>query len=115
MTQQIPDKLRYQGADIPLTYCPEYPPTYRVDAPPLPKDHPRITKTTHLRILSCCWRGYQGTWEIQADARLYLIALDDNLYQLQGSEPVLADWVSGSITLPNGKTVRIRRGWVSAG
>jgi hypothetical protein len=84
MTQQMRDKILRNSTAIPLVYAP-------LDAPPLPNNHPRIryASTGVLQIISCCWRGYQGTWEIKTDGRLYLIALDSTLSQLQSGEPSL--------------------------
>ena len=72
-------------------------------APPLPRDHPRIVVGKHGIFSTACWRGYIATWEIK-DGHLYLAELSDRYkYQLEGDEPLLADWFSGELTFTLGR------------
>jgi hypothetical protein len=61
------------------------------------------------------WRNYLGTWEIK-DKKLYLTKLEINACSQEHkkalpldklfpgrSQPILADWFSGSLILPQGK------------
>lgn len=62
--------------------------------------------------LTCCWRGYLGTWEI-LDDRLYLIRLRRPMAEsadivlstlLPGcGEKAFAHWYSGTLRIPQGK------------
>lgn len=66
---------------------------------------------------SAAWRGYQGQWAIR-DGKLYLDALIANpcskperqlplkAFFPGTSGPVLAEWFTGSLTVPQGKLVR---------
>lgn len=72
-------------------------------------------------VLSCCWRGYVGTWSIEGN-RLYLIGLDtdDNgkkvglEYLFPGHEKVFADWFSGELRIPYGNLMKyVHQGYAS--
>jgi hypothetical protein len=63
-------------------------------------------------LSSDLWRGYVGTWEIQAD-RLYLVDLNGSLQSgelatLESVFPgipdrVFADWFTGTLRIPQGR------------
>ena len=55
-------------------------------------------------ISTACWRGYVGSWEIKND-KFYLTGLSGE-YQLIGEEPLLADWFTGVIRVPQGEMLR---------
>ena len=72
--------------------------------PGFPEDHPRIIELTDKqiwakgeprRVSSNCWRGYIGSWEIK-EGKLYLLKLDRD-YELEGDEPLFADWVTAEL------------------
>ncbi len=69
--------------------------------PPLPENEPRITRSAETIRLSCCWRGYIGTWEIK-QGRLFLVGLSGD-YNLAEGEPIFADWYSGELIIPEGE------------
>ncbi len=105
MTAQIGELLIYEGEETSMTFC-----------PPFPEDHPRI-KTLQddeawaaagssggeadFVFSTACWRGYIGKWEIK-DRRLYLVHIVGQ-YQLEGDEPLFADWFSGVLRAPKGE------------
>jgi hypothetical protein len=99
MTAQIHERLIYEGERTSMAFC-----------PPIPQGHPRIAvldeeearrSTENIVIFSsACWRGYIGTWAIQRD-RFYLVAVEGK-YHLKGSEPLLADWFTGTLRIPRG-------------
>ena len=82
--------------------------------PPLPENHPRIIEIDENTLIpeeydyilfsTACWRHYQGAWEIKDD-HFYLIGLRGK-YCLQGEEPLLADWFSGSLHIPQGELLK---------
>ena len=50
---------------------------------------------------TACWRQYIGTWEVK-DGMFYLVSIDGR-YRLSGNAPILADWFTGTIRIPQGK------------
>jgi hypothetical protein len=100
MTERICEILFIEGKKTYLPFC-----------PPIPQDHPRISKSTGKRYIlsvmqrsTACWRGYQGTWEIKA-GRLYLKDLQGSI-ELKKGKPVLADWFSGVLSVPKGNMLK---------
>jgi hypothetical protein len=103
MTAQLREVLIYEGQQ-----------TSMATTPPLPEANARITplepvkadseNTSTILFSTACWRRYQGTWEIK-DGRLYLTRLR-GIYQLQGSEPLPADWYSGVLRVPRGELLK---------
>ncbi len=101
MTAQMHERLVFEGEQMSMMSC-----------PPLPEGHPRILtfepdlqapldrETSAIMFSTGCWRRYQGSWEIK-EGRFYLIGLRGR-FQLQGDEPLLADWFSGFICIPQG-------------
>lgn len=100
MTAQIHETLIYEGEETSMAFC-----------PPLPEGNPRLKELTDEEleksrpspgILStACWRQYVGTWEIR-DGRLYLVKIEGR-YALSRSEPLLADWFTGTLRIPRGE------------
>ena len=104
-TAQIPDRIIYKGDTLSLFANPlELYPNF---------DSLKLTSG----IISSCWRGYIAEWEI-IDNHLYLIGIfacfsytkRELLYDLKdlfGSQcidgKVKADWVTGTLTSPQGK------------
>lgn len=80
--------------------------------PPLPEGHSRIFALSDEEAYkdgaifgsTACWRGYQGAWEIR-DGRFYLVNLRGR-YNLHAGEPILADWFSGVLRIPQGKRLQ---------
>ncbi len=107
------DKLLINGKETPLIYSPEYlnPPNYshRINLP-LPENHPRIVIRANPRQREDA--GYIATWEIKEDRGFYLVALQDDLFELQDGDPLLADWISGSIRLSDKQEIHIKHGKV---
>lgn len=100
MTAQIGERLILDGKPTSMAFCPT-----------LPENHPRITEVSleearqddenAILFSTACWRGYQGTWQI-ADGRFYLVGLRGR-WRLSGDEPLLADWFSGVLRIPQGQ------------
>ena len=82
--------------------------------PSLPDDHPAIAQLSDeefeyqfsdtILLSSACWRGYIATWEIKKN-QLYLIAVKGR-YQMDGAEPIFADWFSGNLRIPKGERLK---------
>jgi len=83
----------------------------------------RHPKVTFAAILTSCWRGYIGTWQI-VDNHLYLVKLDGeyedgSLATLEDvfpghTGPVLASWYSGTLRVPRGDLLHyVHMGWAS--
>ena len=97
MTAQIPERLIYEGEELPMTFC-----------PPLPKQDPRIQERSAEELQDCdpivrstaCWRGYIATWEVR-DGRFYLVDITGR-YKLVTETPIFADWFSGVLRIPKG-------------
>ncbi len=99
MTAQRGEIILVNGRTTSMSFC-----------PPLPKNHPRITRS---RPEECderdeimiggtnCWRGYVGTWEIR-EGKFYLVRLQGAL-RLRGDGSLLADWFSGVLRIPQGE------------
>lgn len=69
-----------------------------VHEPPL-HQHSRIIGRHHevFEQSSACWRGYVANWAV-VDGKLYLTEID-GAYRLDGSEPLFADWYSGTLRM----------------
>ena len=103
MTAQIHERLILDGEETSMAFC-----------PPLPDGHPNISASDSDEVAgdpldfllhsTACWRGYRGTWEIK-DGRLYLVGLRGR-FQLRGGEPLLADWFSGVLRVPQGEMIQ---------
>lgn len=103
MTAQIHERLIYDGRETSMAFC-----------PPLPEGHPRIVSPKpdeksqdegdSILHSTACWRGYLGTWEIR-DGRFYLTARR-GAYRLAGEEPLLADWFTGTLRIPQGELLQ---------
>ena len=98
MTAQVHERLTLEGRETSMAFC-----------PPLPEHHERIIELTSTELeenipnfifSTACWRGYIGTWEIK-DGQFYLVNLVGR-YKVEG-EPILADWFSGVIRIPQGE------------
>ena len=102
MTAQLPENLIVDGQEMSLTFC-----------PPIPARHPRIFRPDPNQAVrderdsilnsTACWRGYQGTWEIK-EGCFYLVGLRGCL-QLHEAGPILADWFSGVLRVPQGEVL----------
>ena len=93
MTAQLHENMIYEGRELSMFSFPGF-----------PEDHPRIIELTDKqiwakgeprRVSSNCWRGYIGSWEIK-EGKLYLLKLDRD-YELEGDEPLFADWVTAEL------------------
>ena len=93
MTAQLHENMIYEGQYLSMFSFPGF-----------PEDHPRIIELTDKQIWakgeprmvsSNCWRGYLGSWEIK-EGKLYLLKLDRD-YELEGDEPLFADWVTAEL------------------
>jgi len=93
LTAQLHENMIYEGQEVSMFSFPGF-----------PEDHPRIIELTDKqiwakgeprRVSSNCWRGYIGSWEIK-DGKLYLLKLDRD-YELEGDEPLFADWVTAEL------------------
>ena len=93
MTAQLHENMIYKGKDVSMFSFPGF-----------PEDHSRIIELTDKQIWakgeprmvsSNCWRGYLGSWEIK-EGKLYLLKLDRD-YELEGDEPLFADWVTAEL------------------
>ena len=95
MTAQLHENMIYEGQEVSMFSFPGF-----------PEDHPRIIELTDKQIWakgeprmvsSNCWRGYLGSWEIK-EGKLYLLKLERD-YELEGDEPLFADWVTAELHL----------------
>ena len=103
MTEQLHENLIYEGEDMTMPSCSS-----------LPHDHPAIVQLSDeefeyqfsdtILLSSACWRGYIATWEIKKN-QLYLIAVKGR-YQMDGAEPIFADWFSGILRIPKGERLK---------
>lgn len=104
MTAQVHERLVYEGEEMSMTSC-----------PPLPSGHARLVAAATpdamkregvpgIVFSTACWRRYVGTWEVRG-GRLYLREVA-GLYELDGGEPLFADWVSGWLVVPRGELLR---------
>lgn len=97
MTAQVHEKLIYDGEELSMAFC-----------PPLPEKDPRLQKRREDEMEDCdpiifstaCWRGYIATWEIK-DGKFYLVDIAGR-YKLAAEAPLLADWFSGALRIPQG-------------
>ena len=95
MTAQSPEILILNGERTSMAFC-----------PPLPEGDPRVIELDIDEIdssffNSACWRKYAGTWEIK-DHEFYLVNIDGR-YKLLSHVPILADWFSGTLRIPQGE------------
>jgi hypothetical protein len=95
LTAQLHENMIYEGQEVSMFSFPGF-----------PEDHPRIIELTDKqiwakgeprRVSSNCWRGYIGSWEIK-EGKLYLLKLERD-YELEGDEPLFADWVTAELHL----------------
>ena len=97
MTEQICDKLTYNGKEYDIHNEPLYP--YLI------RNYPtNLFRPSNNTIQTDCWRGYVGHWAIEDD-KLYLLELDclelpprnalDDIFS--GQQKVFAEWFSGTI------------------
>lgn len=101
MTAQVYEKLVIEDSLFYMCSCPE-----------LPWNHPRIVEFEGWYDATCppivystaCWRGYIGTWAILGD-RFFLTAVVGKR-RLVGDEPLFADWVTGTLRVPNGELIQ---------
>lgn len=102
MTAQVHEHLIFDGEETSMAFC-----------PPIPRDHPRIVEldpeearpsSSGILFSTACWRQYLGTWEIK-DGKFYLVGIEGVL-QLQGGEPLLADWFTGVLRVPRGEMLQ---------
>ena len=93
LTAQLHENMIYEGRELSMFSFPGF-----------PEDHPRVIELTDKqiwakgeprRVSSNCWRGYIGSWEIK-EGKLYLLKLDRD-YELEGDEPLFADWVTAEL------------------
>jgi hypothetical protein len=112
MTAQIREKLIFNGEPMTMAFC-----------PPLPHGYPRLRRVEHeemealrkaerervgdrsaeLDIITgstACWRRYRGTWEVK-DRQFFLVDVA-GYFKLVGDEPLLADWFTGVLRVPQG-------------
>ncbi len=97
MTAQVHERLIYEGRELSMTFC-----------PPLPEGDPRLQVRPEDEMADCapiifstaCWRGYIATWEIK-DGKFYLVDIEGR-YTLATDAPILADWFSGVLRIPQG-------------
>lgn len=94
MTNQVQEKLIYEGKEYSIPFCLPFPDDSRI------KELDSYDDSEGVFTSTACWRQYIGTWEIKA-GRLYLIKLEGK-YQLIDDAPIFADWFSGEISLPHG-------------
>lgn len=100
MTAQVGETLIFEGEEISIAV-----------SPLLPKHHLGIIQLENKDIedrnsligSTACQRGYIGTWEIK-NGQFYLVNLVGR-YKMISNGPILADWFSGVIRVPQGKLV----------
>ena len=102
MTAQAKEIIIYDGNE------------YRMASEPLAQYFKKLKKRPVMEAtLSCCWRGYIGTWEVRVK-KLFLIDFtahvgDDNKrvdYIFPGKKEVFADWFNGVVKIPQGMLMK---------
>lgn len=96
MTAQLPEHVHYRGK---MFYTRSYLPL------PKKKKDTRVIYNEDFQEdpifgmieSTACWRRYVGTWTIDG-GKLYLSQLE-GWRKMTTSEPIFADWISGSLTL----------------
>jgi len=102
MTDQISDKLIYEGKEVPVETSL---PLVSWFSPEIPESDPRIVESKEGYLhSSACIRGYVATWEIK-DNKLFLVKLSGK-YRLIHDESIFADWVSDKFIVPKGKLIK---------
>ncbi|MGD0025696.1 MAG: hypothetical protein ABSC37_13925 [Xanthobacteraceae bacterium] len=117
MTAQIHERLILDGEELSMAYCPELPEHHarlrelskqEMDARLKQswKDMEAAGRKGELPSLAFvhstgCWRRYLGAWEVR-DGQFFLIAIEGR-YELLGDGPLLADWFTGVLRVPEGK------------
>ncbi|MGL5062232.1 MAG: hypothetical protein ACRC62_19830 [Microcoleus sp.] len=104
MTAQICEKLIFDGRETSIYFC-----------PPLPDRHPSIIQLEPQNIecdnsvigSTACGRGYLGIWAIE-NGHFYLVDLVGQ-YKMTDKQPILADWFSGTIRVPQGELIYFDR------
>lgn len=107
-TEQFPDYLIYEND------------TLEIYTNPLESNIETLFKDTSFLLYTClstaCWRGYQATWKLEGD-KLYLLKIGDCCNQTLKADMnllfgdkftnnrVIADWYSGNLVIPIGKTI----------
>ena len=93
MTVQVNEQIIINGEKYPL-----------INTLSLPEDDSIIQRNSNelYETSTACYRGYVGTWEIKDD-KLYLIGFSSPNYELIGSPPIFADWVSGTAKVATGE------------
>ena len=106
-TAQFPDNLIYEGKTVGIHSNPleQY----------FNKDHPKPIEWMNYTC-SAIWRGYVATWEIKNNM-LYLVKIVEGTCSKDAPEiplsklfpgkkpPIFADWYSGTLIVPQGKTI----------
>ena len=92
MTVQVADNLDFNGRNYLLMG----------GSVGLPSSHSRIhskgaelSNTPSIIRSTACWRGYVASWQV-TDGWLYLVKLIGRS-EIEGQDPVLANWFSGEI------------------
>jgi hypothetical protein len=97
MTAQAPEKIKYEGIDLPLLCEPGF-----------PASHPRIQRVPEEQarasnrecFSTACWRNYIGEWEVRR-GRLYLAGVS-GLHRITPGPALEATWFSGVLRMPTG-------------
>lgn len=97
MTDQIREKLVYEGWETSLEHCPYIPFN---DKRIKQLSYDEIEDPDSMIFSTACWREYVGTWEIK-DGRFYLNNISGKYLIIDGL-PIFADWFSGEVTVPRG-------------
>ena len=98
MTEQVREEIHWNGNKAFMLY-----------APNIPNDHPEILHEFHAKSFdeeclinsTACWQRFISTWEI-VDNSLFLKSVVGK-YKI--SRPIAATWFSGTITIPQGRTL----------
>ena len=104
MTAQVGDLLILGGKRAEMALSPD-----------IPEHHPRVVEVSYeearldesipgIVMSTACWRQYQATWEIK-DERFYLVDVK-GIYRILPGEPILADWFTGVLRIPQGKLLQ---------
>ena len=104
MTAQIHEIIildRKPREEASMAFCPPLPQNLDIIVDVTPDDDEYDDSTDRIRNSTACWRGYQGTWEIR-DGSFYLLSVKGR-YRLASPKPVLADWFSGVLRIPQGE------------
>ena len=93
MTAQSDEFLIIDGTESAMAFC-----------PPMPLGDSRVIENEEYPKNSGCLRGYIATWEVKK-GKFFLVDIEGK-YNLKEDKPILANWFTGVLKIPEGKLVK---------